>query len=209
MLLPGWASDYRIFSILDLKFNYILPVNLSTQNFSQDFLFYLNKNNICKVSFFGWSMGGFLAADFASHYADFIDELILVSIRKKYEREKLSEIKRLIYKNKKAYLYKFYRQCFSDAKQMGWFKENLLNVYCNDFELKALDQQLAYLDKAQIQPQRLSAIKKIRIIHGERDAIAPIEEALAIKNHLPQAEFVCIKNTGHIPFLAEDISKYL
>src|SRR4030042_2289016 len=198
VLLPGWATDYRIFNILNLKFNYILPVNLPTEKFDKNLLGYLKKNNFRKVSFFGWSMGGFLAASFALNYADFVDELILVSIRKKYEQEKLREIKTLIRKNKKAYLYKFYNQCFSDKTQMSWFKKNLLNLYSDNFNLKDLCRQLDYLENAKIHPQMLSCIKKIKIIHGEQDSIAPVGEALDIKNHLPQAVFICIKNAGHI-----------
>jgi pimeloyl-ACP methyl ester carboxylesterase len=204
VLVPGWASDYRIFTTLDLRFNYLVPLDFSPFTFEEDLLVALKKNDIAKISIIGWSLGGFVAQEFALKYADLIDELILVSIRKRYEVESLKDIKRHLVRSKKGYLYKFYTQCFSKKDRMHYFRENLLRVYCEELDLDYLLKTLDYLENAEIKPQLLDNIKRITIIHGEYDRIAPVQEAIDIKDKIPHARFICIKDAGHIPFLEED-----
>src|SRR3989338_10238336 len=115
VLVPGWATDYRIFYNLDLNYNYLLPVDFSPAGFADSLSEFLDTLSIGRVSLFGWSQGGFLASDFASHNAGKINELVLAGIRKRYDCKALEEIKLKLTKNKKAFLYKFYLDCFSAA----------------------------------------------------------------------------------------------
>lgn len=203
VLIPGWAADYRIFKPLNLEFNYLVPLAFYPDTFEKDLLKTLRESKIDKLSLFGWSLGGFLASSFASRHKELIDRLILVSIRKRYGTEELAEIKTHLSKNKRGYLYKFYTQCFFKKESMRWFRENLLKTYCEELDLGYLVDSLDYLQNAEIRPELLKPIKKIKIIHGECDRIAPIQEALEIKNNLPHAEFISIENTGHMPFLED------
>jgi pimeloyl-[acyl-carrier protein] methyl ester esterase len=207
VLIPGWASDYRIFSDLDLEFNYLLPFTFSPFCFARGLLHEIKERNIKKISLFAWSLGGFVGVEFAIRYPRLIDEIILVSIRKQYNKEKLKEIKRYLNKNSKAYLYKFYNQCFYKKEHMTWFREKLLKDYCNKFDLDYLLESLDYLENARIKPKSLQIIKNIKIVHGDQDRIAPVQEAIDLKNNLPQAKFRCIKEAGHIPFFAEGFNK--
>ncbi len=206
VLIPGWATDYRIFSGLDLSYNYLLPVNFSLSNFKRDLPEFLNKKSIDRVSLFGWSLGGFMAAEFALENPRKIDELILLGIRKKFERAALKEAEAGLRKNKRGYLYKFYHQCFSEdeRQELGWFKKHLLMRYLKEMKSEDLLYGLDYLSGSRIQPESLAALKKIRLIHGLQDKIAPFKEAAAIKSCLPQAELVCMPQAGHIPFLSRD-----
>ncbi|MEE8359767.1 MAG: alpha/beta hydrolase, partial [Candidatus Omnitrophota bacterium] len=113
VLIPGWASDSRIFGTLDLSYNYFVPENFSHFNFKESLLDAMEERGIKKISLFGWSLGGFLAQEFAMEYPDIIDRLILVSVRKGYKEEELSEIRKNLKRSKEGYLYKFYSQCFS------------------------------------------------------------------------------------------------
>lgn len=209
VLVPGWASDWQIFRHLDLEFNYLLPLKFSPFSFEQSLLETLRENSFKKISLFGWSLGGFLAAEFASKYPIYIDRLILVSIRKQYQKQQLKQIRIFLEKNKKAYLYKFYTQCFSKRENYPWFKQNLLESYCQQLDLDYLLGGLDYLEHAQINPALLNTVKKIQIIHGEDDAVAPIQEVTQLKGNLPQAKFTAIKETGHMPFLKENFGRYL
>jgi pimeloyl-[acyl-carrier protein] methyl ester esterase len=209
VLIPGWASDYRIFSGLNLEFNYLLPLVFSPFHFAHDLLQEIKERNIKKISLFAWSLGGFVGVAFAIRYPHLIDEIILVSIRKQYNRERLKEIKRQLNKNSKAYLYKFYNQCFYKKEQMSWFRERLLKDYCNKFDLDYLLESLDYLENAKINAKSLQIIKNIKIIHGEQDKIAPIQEAIDLKNNLTQVKFSLIKEAGHIPFFAQEFDKVI
>lgn len=203
VLIPGWATDYKIFLNLDLNYNYLLPVNFSIPDFARDLLGFLNKKSIDRVSLFGWSLGGFLAADFALKNPDRVDELILLSIRRQFERRALKEAEAELRKNRQAYLYKFYLKCFSkgDREGLAWFKRRLLANYLKEMRLKDLIYGLHYFSKNQIRPESLALLKKIRFFHGREDEIAPFKEAADIKSCLPQAKLVCMPQTGHIPFL--------
>lgn len=209
VLIPGWASDHRIFTPLNLEFNYLIPLRFSPFSFEKDLLAVIKESNTKRLSLFGWSLGGFVAAGFASKHSDLIDEIILVSIRKRYKAEELVGIKRHLKKSKKGYLYKFYSQCFFKKEQMHWFRENLLRNYCKELDLNYLLKTLDYLENAEIKPKSLKGIKRIKIIHGEDDVIAPILEAMEIKESLTHARFIRIKGTGHIPFLKEDFGRYI
>lgn len=206
VLIPGWASDYRIFLNLDLNYNYLLPVNFSIPGFKKALLEFLNKKSIDRVSLFGWSLGGYLAQDFAKEFPDRVDELILSGIRKKFERAALKEAGARLRKNKWAYLYKFYHQCFSkdERKELGWFKKHLLMRYLKEMKLEDLIYGLDYLSQSRIHPESLAPLKKIRFFHGRQDKIAPFKEVADIKSCLPQAKLVCMPQAGHIPFLNRD-----
>jgi pimeloyl-ACP methyl ester carboxylesterase len=147
-------------------------------------------------------MGAFLAVDFISQYPDKVDEVILVSVRKKYEKKNIERIKSYLKKSKNGYLYKFFKSCFCQKEQetLSWFKKNFLSGYLNQMSLPLLLEGLDYLLSAQIDPQKLNRLK-IKFVHGSKDKIAPLREALQIKDNLSQAEFISLKNTGHLPFL--------
>lgn len=201
VLIPGWATDYRIFSNLNLDYNYLLTTSLHPFDFEKALLDKLDKTK--KISLFGWSLGGFLAAKFASRNLNRIDELILLGICRKFCIASLKDIELKLKKNKKAYLYKFYHECFSDndIEAFTWFKKNLLKEYIDKIGIKDLLCGLDYFSKARISPQSLMPVSKIRIFHGAKDKIVPLKEAITIKSKIPHAEFICLEPTGHMPFL--------
>jgi len=209
ILIPGWASDYRIFNTLDLNYNYLLPVEFYPFNFERDLKGILDRESIDKISLFGWSMGGFLASHFASKNTDRVDELILVSVQKKFKPQLLQDIKLKLKQNKRAFLYKLYFNCFSkeDEEGLSWFKGHLLMSYIDELKLEDLLCGLDYLSVTQINPESLAGIKRIRIFHGQDDKIASLDEAHQIKLELSQAEFICLSGLGHNPFLNQQFKK--
>lgn len=205
-LIPGWAFDYRIFDTLDLPYNYLLFCGNTFSDFEYSLKEELRKNRIKRVSLFGWSHGGFLACDFTGKNPDIVDEVILVSIRKKYEQETLGNVKKYLKKNKTTFLYKFYRECFSkkEAEAFSWFKKSLMKDYLQNIKLNELLENLAWLSRLQIDKKCLEKIPKIKIVHGAEDKIAPLGEAEEIKDNLPQARLIVFEETGHLPFLRKD-----
>jgi len=209
VLVCGWASDWRIFSSLDLEFNYLFATDFSPSNFKQLLIESLRENNIDKISIFGWSLGGFLAAEFAAEYPNCIEKLILASVRKRYTDQELREMKALLKRNKQDCLSNFYNLCFAKGEDSSWFKQNLLSEYSKGLKTDYLLKGLDYLEGAQLNVASLAKITKLQIIHGEDDAIAPIAEAREIKDKLAQAKLIAFKKTGHMPFLKKDFNKYL
>lgn len=208
VLLPGWATDCRIFKFLDLKFNYILPGEDFPCFFEESLCDFIKKHNLSKISMLGWSLGGLAAAEFATKHPYFVDELILVSVREEYKKESLIEIKNNLKKSKEGFLYKFYKQCFYKKENMAKYKE-IFKVLRSGFELSYLLDTLDYLSKAKIPFKSLKEISKIKIIHGRCDEIAPIAEARNISEKLKGAEFIEMDECGHIPFLEANLAECL
>lgn len=211
VLIGGWAFDYRIFEMMDLPYNYFFYIDESQGDFETELKQLLTKNHFEKISLFGWSQGAFVACDFASSSPDIIEDVILVGLHKKYERKNLHQIKEYLSKNKKAFLYKFYRDCFcrEEEKHYLWFEKNLLKDYLATMQSDQLVKGLDALAQYQIRLESLNKIKCIKIAHGREDAIAPESDAIDIANSLPQADFISFERTGHLPFLRQDFKKHL
>ena len=203
VLIPGWASDCRIFVSLDLPYNYLLLVELNISDFEKELLLALERNSVKKAHLLGWSLGGFLAADFSAKNPLLVRELILLSIAREFDSNLLQEIAQKLKKNKRAYLYKFYRDCFSPDDKTGWcwFKKNLLEDYINTMGLKNLISGLEYLSAARLIPAELSRLDKIRIFHGEDDRIMPFSHAAGMISEFRGADFTAFSGIGHICFL--------
>lgn len=203
VLIPGWATDYRIFYFLDMSYNYIFPLDFYPEKFKEDLSEYLKSQNIKRLSILGFSLGGFIAEEFASGYSDGIDKLFLAGVRKKYKTHEIEHTIMSLKKNRLGFLCSFYSACIS-KKQQGYFWKTLFKTYYDVFDLQFLIRTLLYLGEREIKNENLRNIKKIILIHGEQDRIAPINESIQIKNSLQNAEIKIIKNTGHFPFLEEN-----
>lgn len=206
VLIPGWASDWRIFDGLELDYNYLFVTKLYAPDFNRKLLSQMEQLKIDKVSIFGISLGGFLAAEFACAYPAKITKLILLGMRRCYDRQLLENVKREILADPRPWLYKFYLNCFSKADRQGlaWFRKNLLREYLDKLNSDELIQGLDYLASHTLSAQGLRRLADIRIFHGSDDIIAPLKEVLEIKPDLPQAKFTLLKDKGHLFFLGSN-----
>jgi len=204
VLIPGWATDWRIFDRLELDYNYLLPTKLYTSDFNQQLLSRMEKLKINKVSVLGFSLGGFLATEFISSHPEKITKLILAGVRKRYDPRLLENIKHEIKLDRRPWLYKFYLNCFSRADTCGreWFRKNLLKDYLDKSSSDELIRGLDYLAGQELNLKILAKAKDLRIFHGSADLIAPLKEALEIKTDLPQAKFTLLTDRGHLFFLS-------
>ncbi|MFC1676214.1 alpha/beta fold hydrolase [Planctomycetota bacterium] len=211
VFIPGWAFDCRIFAGLDLPYNYLFYNGQSIGNFEGQLQETIIARNIQNLSLFGWSQGAFAACNFASKNPDIVNEVILSGVKKKYEKEGLEKIKNYLSKNAHLYLSRFYKQCFckSEKEHYEWFRDVFLKDYMNQFSPKLLAENLDWMNKMSIEPKQLMNLKQITILHGETDAIAPVEEAIEIANSLPGCRFISFEQTGHLPFLREDFASLL
>lgn len=211
VLIPGWAFDYRIFATVDLPYNYLFFDDKSILNFDYELKKSLLENGIEKISLLGWSQGAFAACNFACRNQDIIEELILIGMRKKYEKKTLEKIKGYLLRNSKAYLRKFYKECFceDEKKHYDWFKAAFLKDYLEIMCSERLIGDLEQLWQVQMQPKLLKKIELIKIVHGQKDMIAPVSQAADIANSLPHARFIAFEKTGHLPFLHEDFRRRL
>ncbi len=201
VLLPGWATDYRVFDRLDLEYNYIVPVEFYPDTLSSDLVQYLQNNGFKRVSLYGWSLGGFCGADFAVKYPYAADEVTLVGVKEKYKVDGIEKVKKLLSENKKAYLYKFYRDCFfaKDKASYMWFKENLMRDYLEHFSEERLFKGLDYFLKTPLDIKNLQKVK-LKLVYGAADKIVPAAEVMSLKDKIPSSKLFFVEDRGHFAF---------
>ncbi len=201
LLIPGWATDHRVFSTIDVAFNILTPVVFSPRDFVTDCIKVLDKEKLSKVSVLGWSMGGYAASDLVTEHADRVRDLVLVGMRDAYDAGELSVIRSYLAKTAKAYLRKFYNECFAENElSAAWFKENLFKAYLREMEGAYLLDGIDYLSGARLDTQSLRNAD-VTFVYGSADKIAPVENVSKIRQVLPDATYVCIDGAGHMPFL--------
>ncbi|MDP3730593.1 MAG: alpha/beta fold hydrolase [Candidatus Omnitrophota bacterium] len=208
LLIPGWAADYRMFNSLDLDANYLMPVRFSPFDFEKSFIRAAAKYSIDRISVIGWSMGGFIGADLLSKYKDMITDITFISVRKRYPEEEIKSVRSYLKKNRTAFLYRFYNDCFSadEREELSAFKTGLMRGYLKEMSMDTLLEGLQYLSTSRIEPQSLAGVKA-KFIHGEEDKIAPIKEVLELKDELPDMRLIAVKGAGHIPFLNKNFKE--
>ncbi|MDD5069514.1 MAG: alpha/beta hydrolase [Candidatus Omnitrophica bacterium] len=200
VLLAGWATDYRIFAGLDLRFNYLLLVDESYRDFSDDLVCMIKKIGLSKVSLFGCSLGGYRALDFSISHNDLVDNLFLIGMRKRYQPTAIEKIKQFVTRGKKGYLSRFYRDCFYRPESVAQFKEDLSSIYYDKFSVDYLIDGLDYLAKSRIDPQDIPAGLTLVFVHGREDKIAPIKDVFELKEQISGSITVVCRDSGHFPF---------
>jgi pimeloyl-ACP methyl ester carboxylesterase len=210
VVISGWAFDERIFERLDLPYNYYLYRGRH-DNFEKTMDGLLRAEGLEKVSLLGWSKGAFIAANYACKRQEKIERLIMVGARKHYNIVSLETIKEYLRKNRTAFLYKLYKDCFSkeQKEEYLWFKQNLQGQYLEQMDGEQLIEGLQELAGVQFDFEGLRAMKNLQIVHGTDDAIAPMSEIVEFAKELPGAELITLDNCGHMPFLHRDFGARL
>jgi pimeloyl-ACP methyl ester carboxylesterase len=205
LLVPGWATDHRIFAPLDLEFNYLAAVSFSPRDFQEGLLSALRRYRLDRVAVLGWSLGGYLALEFARAHPERVMEgaLFAVGMRERYDAEAIEAMKARLARNKAATLRRFYEACFSPGEREARdrFERELLKSYLEQMELEPLLAGLDYLASAS------PADVKARFIHGREDRIASVDDMLALTARRPGVELVRIENAVHAAFLNPEFQK--
>ena len=101
LLLPGWASDHRIFDSLDVDYDYLIPQNIHRLDIPEGFGKYYGDK---KIALIGWSLGGLLGAEIFLKFPHIIDKAVFVGVREIYPADEIEVMRVHLRKNKKRYL---------------------------------------------------------------------------------------------------------
>ncbi len=145
----------------------------------------------------GWFCGGGLRA----RVSRLVSSLVLVGIRSHYSSAEILSTKDELVRDRTRFLEGFYRRNFLPAQRREWaaFKADLLESCLKEMDTNELIGGLDYLSSARIDEGSLSICRTI-IVHGEKDVIAPVEDArqLAQREGVP---FHVIQDASHAAFL--------
>ncbi|MBI5418470.1 MAG: alpha/beta fold hydrolase [Deltaproteobacteria bacterium] len=205
VLLPGFATDGRIFSGLELDCNRVLPRAGFAAGMAQALPEYLRGRGEGPVTILGWSLGGFVGAAFARAHPGLVDHLVLVGIRRRYGTAEITRMRESLEKDRVSCLTEFYARCFLPAQKEDYrrFRAGLLPLYLREMDRAALHEGLSYLAASEIRADMLPP-SRITLVHGERDAIAPVSEVRELAASAPRAALHVLPAAGHAAFLSGD-----
>lgn len=218
VLLHGFPLDHHLWdevsSLLEDTFDLILPdlrgfgesTTLDTpytmDDYASDIAGLLDQLGIQKAAVAGHSMGGYVALAFARLYPERVSGLALVSSQVLADPP-----------DRKAGRYKSAADVAE--KGIGGVVEAMTSKFTSDPRLQNLarammekQQPAAYIGALKAMAERidstplLSTFKfPVVIIHGDADALIPIDRAREVKAGVPHSHYVELKDAGHVPML--------
>jgi len=204
VLLPGWATDGRIFEGVLPGVTAVTTGPLRPEGFPRRLAAFLDRAAPGPVAVVGWSLGGFLAAEFAREYPDRVRRVVLVGIRREYPEGDVAGVLRSLSSDPGACLTAFYAQCFFPSQMPAYrrFRAGLQAAYLREMDGGALREGLSYLAGARLSGETLPACP-VAIVHGGKDVVAPLAEAEGVAREGGNATFHPLPGAAHAAFLAD------
>jgi len=204
VLLPGWATDGRIFEGVFPGVTAVTTGPLRPYRFSRRLAAFLDRATRGPVTVVGWSLGGFLAAEFARECPDRVRRVVLVGVRREYPEGDVAGILRSLSADPGGCLSGFYAQCFFPSQMSAYrrFRAGLQAAYLREMDGEALREGLSYLASARLSGETLPACP-VAIVHGEKDVVAPFAEAESVAREGGNATFHPLPGAAHAAFLAD------
>ena len=216
VLLHGYPLDHHLWDevvpLLKGSFDLIVPdlrgfgesttvaTPYTMDDLASDIVGLLNQIDIHKAAIAGHSMGGYAALAFARLYPERVSALALVSSQVLADPPDRKEGR--------------YKTAADVAeKGIGGVVETMTpkftsNPHWQAFARKNMEAQqpAAYIGALKAMAERvdstplLSTLKyPVVVVHGDADALIPIERAREVKAALPEAHLAEIKGAGHMP----------
>ena len=218
VLLHGYPLDHHLWDdvapLLEDTFDLILPdlrgfgesttvdSPYTMNNYASDIAGLLDQLGIQKAALVGHSMGGYVALAFARLYPERVSGLGLVSSQALADPP-----------DRKEGRYKSAADV-SD-KGIAGVVEAMAPKFTSDERLQAFareamerQQPAAFIGALKAMAERMDATPLLSsfkfpvvIIHGEADALIPIDRAREVKSAIPNAHLVELKGAGHMPMM--------
>jgi len=218
VLLHGYPLDHHLWDdvapLLEDTFDLILPdlrgfgesttvdSPYTMDDYASDIAGLLDQLGIQKAAIVGHSMGGYVALAFARLYPERVSGLGLVSSqvladppdRKEGRYKSAADVSE---KGIGAVVETMAPKFTSDERLQGLARETMERQQPAAF-IGALKAMAERMDSTPL----LSSFKfPVVIIHGEADALIPIERAREVKKAVPHAHLVELNGAGHIPMM--------
>ncbi|MFW6279708.1 MAG: alpha/beta fold hydrolase [Planctomycetota bacterium] len=199
--LPGWATDWRLFSLFDPPDGVLSPTGFLPSRYHDTLIRHLQDLPAGSVTLAGWSLGAYEAIRTARAVPQSIDRLVLAGARPSYPCSDLRPLQHALQNNTRKSLRRFYRQCFLPAQrdEFALFREELLDKYLEDMSRNRLVKGLNYLHEQRLTPDDLPECDII-FVHGENDIVAPAEEIRTLCDQLNRVRLLMVPSAGHAVF---------
>ncbi|NTV12713.1 MAG: alpha/beta fold hydrolase [Desulfobulbaceae bacterium] len=205
VFLPGWGFDGRITSLAAPPRSWLTTSHpAGPADILAELDETLTRFGIESIVLVGWSLGAYLALDFAADHPEKVSALYLLAGRDYWPPAEIEAIRQGISADQDGFLSSFYRKCFLGYRQAGQaFRERLEEQYLATLSPEILNAGLDYLNDMRLAPrlQRLAGLDlPIYLLEGAKDIIAPPADAPAIAGPFRQL----FRHGGHPLFLEAD-----
>jgi pimeloyl-ACP methyl ester carboxylesterase len=185
----------------------LMPDKFSIPDFSEEIISFLDQNKIEKISIFGYSMGGYIAAYIARHFPERVYKIATLATKYEWNPEiAQKEIRMLDVKKISEKVPAFAEQLRSRHQPNDWKtvveKTSLLLTGLGN------NEGLRDEDFSQISTAAL-------LIAGDRDTMVTAEETISVYRKLPNAAFAVMPSCAHpieqvnVELLAKLISDFI
>jgi pimeloyl-ACP methyl ester carboxylesterase len=163
--------------------------DFTIEKFTEDLAYYINEHNIEKPSIFGYSMGGYVALNYALTTKNEIDKIFTLGTKFKWDIEFATKQAKFLNPEKLLEKVPAYT-AYLEAKHHPNSWQNVVTQTANMMQRLASNPLLTEVTLATINTQTLIAL-------GEKDDMVTIEESKTVAQQLPNATFKIIDNTPH------------
>jgi pimeloyl-ACP methyl ester carboxylesterase len=203
VLLPGWATDGRMVGGLFPGASVVLSGPLRPDGFPDRLAAFLDQAASDRVTVVGWSLGGFLAAEFARRHPGKVRALLLIGVRRGYAEADIETVRASLARDRRSCLAGFYAQCFFPSEMAAYrrFRAGLQDAYLDGMDDESLGSGLSYLAAATLSAASFPRCP-VAIVHGEKDVVAPPAEAQDLARECG-ASFRLLRGAPHAAFLSD------
>jgi pimeloyl-ACP methyl ester carboxylesterase len=218
VLLHGYPLDHHLWDkvapLLEDTFDLIIPdlrgfgestiaeSSPTIEDYAADITGLLDYLNIQKTAIAGHSMGGYVALAFARLFPERVSGLGLVSSqvlpdppdRKEGRYKSAADVA----ENGIASVVAIMTPKFTSDEALQAFARTSMERQQPAAYIAALK---AMAERADSTPLLSSLIVPVVVIHGDSDALIPVDRAREVKTELPQAHLVEISSAGHMPMM--------
>ena len=218
VLIHGYPLDHttwdEVAPLLENDFDLIIPdlrgfgqsdvmeADDSIIEFASDIKGLLDRFKIEKAFLAGHSMGGYVALAFAREYPDSVSGLALISSQAAADSPEIKEGRRVtanqvLDEGAKIVVESMTPKLSADARVQSFMRELMskqrpLGIY------SALTSMAERPDSTDL----LQTFKfPVVIVHGDADALIPVERGREMKAALPSAHYVELPGLGHMPMM--------
>ncbi|HIJ89752.1 MAG: alpha/beta hydrolase [Desulfobulbaceae bacterium] len=202
LFLPGWGFSGQILDLAEKRYSWLRPAApLDPATALSEILAYLGEHDIDTIQLVGWSMGAFLALDFACAFPGKVAALTLLGMRASWPPSEIGAIRLALEADPSAFLPDFYRKSLLGyKKESRRFVAEQQEALMKSLDMQVLGRGLDYLAQWRQPAQGVQC--QVFCWHGRRDIIAPAAELAMI----PGARLTIIEHGGHAIFLDREFS---
>jgi len=202
LFLPGWGFSGQVLDLAEQLSPWVRPdTPLDPATALPEILAFLTQHHLETIHLVGWSMGAFLAFDFACAFPGKVASLTLLGMRAFWPPSEIEAIHQGLATDSQAFLRDFYRKSLLGyKKEARRFVAEQQEALMASLDMQLLARGLDYLAQWRLPVHALQC--PVSCWHGRRDIIAPVAERVVI----PGARTLIIEHGGHALFLDREFA---